>query len=368
MSFRIARGIAGGWAWVVFLALSLAVANGAPQDKEEKEDKNDDVDISLYGRFWPRLTYRDGSRSSTDITDALSRVGIAAKSKVTDSVTALLTGEWDVDIEANGDFGDARQAFAGLQSADYGLVAIGKQWDPHYNVVAQVTDVYYHRSSPFGYEYEGPYRTNNLVRYAHSFKGFEVDAGVQVNGALQDGAGQDRVFRTNAGVSTAPDHLDSASIGIGHRHGPVYLGVSYLRQSGAMERDEDLRRNIVGVGGSWDVTEDLYFAFTYQKIDQNSLKQDERSVLDNRAPYTLDILASCSLARGYTIIAGLFAYDDDRDDSASNQVLGSNLTLIKELNSSMDVFVEWFRSDFRKRENVNTFSLGFRFDFDVTIY
>ena len=148
MSFRVARGIAAGWAWAVFLPLSLAVANGAP-DKEEKEDKDDDVDISLYGRFWPRLTFRDGSQSSTDITDALSRVGIAVKSEVTDSVTALLTGEWDVDIEANGDFGDARQAFAGLQSADYGLVAIGKQWDPHYNVVAQVTDVYYHRSSPF---------------------------------------------------------------------------------------------------------------------------------------------------------------------------------------------------------------------------
>ena len=146
MSCRVARGIAGGWAWVVFLPLSLAFAYGA---SPEKKDKDNDVDISLYGRFWPRLTFRDGSQSSTDITDALSRVGIAAKSEVTDSVTALLTGEWDVDIEANGDFGDARQAFAGLQSTDYGLVAIGKQWDPHYNVVAQVTDVYYHRSSPF---------------------------------------------------------------------------------------------------------------------------------------------------------------------------------------------------------------------------
>ncbi|MYD94739.1 MAG: porin [Chloroflexi bacterium] len=365
MSCRVARGIAGGWAWVVFLPLSLAVAKGA---SPEKKDKDDDVDISLYGRFWPRLTFRDGSQSSTDITDALSRVGIAAKSEVTDSVTALLTGEWDVDIEANGDFGDARQAFAGLQSTDYGLVAIGKQWDPHYNVVAQVTDVYYHRSSPFGYDYEGPYRTNNLVRYAHSFKGFKVDASVQVNGELQDGAGQDRIFRTNAGVSTAPDHVDAASVGIGHRYGPVYLGVSYLRQSGAIARDEELRRNIFGVGGSWDVTEDLYLAFTYQKIDHDFVKQDERSLVDNRAPYTFDILASCSLGRGYRVIAGLFAYDDDRDGFASDRVLGSNLTLTKELNSSMDVFVEWLQRDFRKRENVSTFSLGFRFDFDAAIF
>ncbi len=330
--------------------------------------KADDAHISLYGRLWPRLTYRDGSRSSTDITDALSRVGIAAEAKVTDSVTALLKGEWDVDLEANGDIGDARQAYVGLQSADYGLIAIGKQWDPHHNIVAKVTDVYYHRFSPFGYDYEGPYRTNNLVRYAHDFRGFKVDVGMQVNGELQDGAGQDRVFRTNAGVSTAPNHFDAASVGIGYRSGPAYLGVSYLRQSGEGAKEEDLRRDIVGIGGSWDVTDNLYLAFTYQNIAHHFVKRGGRPVEEHRDPYTLDVLASYSLGKGYKGIAGFFAYDDDRGGSDARKVLGSNITLIKELNSSMDVFAEWLRRDFQKQKTVNTFSLGFRYDFDTEIF
>ncbi|MCY4614238.1 MAG: hypothetical protein OXB94_11560 [Nitrospira sp.] len=48
--------------------------------------------VSLYGRFWPRVTYRDGKDTSTDITDALSRVGFKAQSKVNNNLTAFMGG------------------------------------------------------------------------------------------------------------------------------------------------------------------------------------------------------------------------------------------------------------------------------------
>ena len=330
--------------------------------------KDDAVNVSLYGRFWPRLTYRDAEESSTDITDALSRVGINSDAKVTDDVTALLKGEWDVDIEANGDLGDARLAYTGLRSTDYGQITIGKQWDPHFNIVAEVVDVYYHRSSPFGYDHESPFRTNNLVRYAHGFGGFNVDLGMQVNGELQDGAGDDRVFRTNGGVSSAPRHVDAASAGMSYRYGPAYLGVSYLRQNGDGALDEDLTRDTIGVGGSWNATDDLYLAFAYQSIQHEFMTRGEGGMVDDEQDrYTLDVLASYTFGHGYKAIGGMFAYDDGIDASDSNESLGYTFTLIKELNASMDVFGEWVQRGFETQETVNTFSLGFRYDFDVPI-
>ena len=107
-----------------------------------------DTDVSIYGRFWPRLTYENSDGSSTDITDALSRVGIKATTQITEGLSAVLHGEWDVDIEQNGNFGDARQAYVGIKSDDLGMVAIGKQWDPYFNTVAEVTDIFYHRGKP----------------------------------------------------------------------------------------------------------------------------------------------------------------------------------------------------------------------------
>ncbi len=74
------------------------------------EEAVKDTDVSVYGRFWPKLTYKEDGDSSTDITDALSHVGIKATTQITETLSAVLHGEWDVDIEANGDFGDARVA------------------------------------------------------------------------------------------------------------------------------------------------------------------------------------------------------------------------------------------------------------------
>ena len=328
--------------------------------------KDDNVNVSLYGRLWPRLTYRDGDNSSTDITDALSRVGISADAKVSDSVTAFLKGEWDVDVEANGNFGDARQAYVGLKSDTYGLIAIGKQWDPHFNITAEVTDIYYHRSSPFGYDYAGPFRTNNLVRYANSYGGLKVDIGVQVNGDAEGSNGG-----ANDADGATPNHFDAASAGVGYNFPfySSYLGVSYLHQSAATS-GTNYERNFFGIGGSTKPIERLYFAFTYQYITE------ERAV--NRSPdpsnpifmnekldqYTLDVLASYDLGSDYTGIAGFFGYDDG---FANGEILGYTITLIKRLNSSTKVFGEWLRRDPDTGATADTFSIGIRYDFDAPI-
>jgi predicted porin len=317
-----------------------------------------DTDVSIYGRFWPRVTYNDvdGGDSSTDITDALSRVGIKAETQITETLSAVLHGEWDVDIEKNGNFGDARQAYVGLKSEGLGMVAIGKQWDPYYNLVAEVTDIFYHRASPFGYDNQGPFRSSNLVTYANSLGGLSINAGMQVDGTSGSNDG-----------GTHSDNVDAASVGASLRSGPVYIGVSYLRQNqddrvldnGDQENRE---RNYFGVGGSLNVIDNLYLAVTYQYITDN---YDDGSELN---PYTLDVAASYSFGGGITALAGF--YTSDPDDG--NELMGYNVTLIKEVHPALDVFAEWVLTDYDptdvKKQDSNTFSLGFRYDFDVQIF
>ena len=315
-----------------------------------------DTDVSIYGRFWPRVTYNsvDGGDSSTDITDALSRVGIKAKTQITETLSAVLHGEWDVDIENNGNFGDARLAYVGLQSEGMGMVAIGKQWDPYYNLVAEVTDIYYHRASPFGYDQqEGPFRSTNLVTYANSIGGLKINAGMQVDG----------VSGSNDG-GTHSDNVDAASVGASLRSGPVYIGASYLRQN---RDDADIERDSFGVGGSLNVMDNLYLAATYQYIADNS---DDGSELN---PFTLDVVASYSFGGGITALAGFFMHDDE-ETVKSKELMGYTVTLIKEVHPALDVFVEWVLTDYDQEDaendilDSNTFSLGFRYDFDVQIF
>ena len=108
---------------------------------EEHENK---VSVSLYGRLWPKVTYTNPSDGdpSTDIKDALSRIGVSADYKLSETLTAVLQAEMRVNLGADGsqDFLTEHLGYVGLQGSDFGLLAIGTQWNPYYNIVAEVTD------------------------------------------------------------------------------------------------------------------------------------------------------------------------------------------------------------------------------------
>ena len=391
--------------------------------------------VSLYGRFWPRVTYRDGKDTSTDITDALSRVGLKAESKVNNNLTAFMGGEWDIDLEQNGDWGDARLAYIGVEHSRYGYLAIGKQWDAHYRIVTEGSDIFYNRRSPYGFNEEGGFRSNNQIQYANRFGDFKLAAMLQVNGEgcrgirvggriRPNNAGDctgsgERVFE-GGGIRTAtdPDHVDAASIGIAY-DGPFYLGVSYLRANApkgtasvgpdqtfyGLNRNlsrlggSDTRRDFIGVGGRWQATDDLYLGFTYQYLRhfEGAVNPGDLELKQNR--YTLDLLGTYDFGGGWKALVDVYLHDRDSGNRSpldrGPSLIGNAVTLIKELNPAMDVFVEWVRDDFGNPtlvavgENgnprtdvdgnpvrnawtdtgiVNKFSLGFRYDFDKKIY
>ena len=188
--------------------------------------------VVVYGSLRPSLTYTDdGDDTNYDVTDFLTRVGIKGHVDISEGLTAIYQGEWDADIEADGDFGDARQAYVGIRTG-LGQIAIGKQWDPHFNIVAEVTDIFNHRSSPFAYDDISPFRTNNLVTYMAHMGGLSLQAGARFDGASDDDNASDN------GSASEPDDADAGSIGIGYRMGPLYAGVSFLEVHHAEDREQ----------------------------------------------------------------------------------------------------------------------------------
>ena len=301
-----------------------------------------DTSVSLYGRLWPKITFTSPSEGdqSTDITDALSRLGVSAKYKLTDTLSAIALAEVRINLGHDGseDFFTEHLGYVGLESSNMGLFAIGTQWNPYYNIVAAVTDVYYHRASPFGYDNVGPFREEQIVRYALSFSGVSLDLGTQLKG---QGAGE--------------EDYDKVYAGLGYSYGPVYVGVAYLGDASGMEQ-----RDYVGLGASLSLMDDLYVAVTYQSLDYEMSPNRE----------SLDVAATYSFGSGYTLIAGLFTYDADVDTSDLHHI-GHNLTLVKALTGNVKVFTEWLRKDFDESDNsgqtVDQLSLGIRIDFNAQV-
>ena len=327
--------------------------------------------VTVYGSLRPSLTNSDfGDDSSTDVTDFLTRVGVKGHVAIGEGLTAVYRGEWDADIEANGDFGDARLAYVGLQTG-LGQIAIGKQWDPHFNIIAEVTDIFNHRSSPFGYDEISPFRTNQLVTYMAQMGGLNIQAGARFNGSSENNAG-------GASDSSEPDDADAGSIGIGYRMGPLYAGVSYLEQHEA----KDYERSFTGLGASMDVSENLYLAITYQdiEVDNHELMDKDGMVMSPVMDYdqsSFDLAAAMALGGGYKLKASYFDFDGDDQPTAINDkgettemrrsYDGYNLTLERQLNDQVRVHAEWLQRDIEDGDEQDHFSIGFRYDFEAEL-
>ena len=308
--------------------------------------------VIVYGSLRPSVTYSDfDDDTSTDVTDFLSRVGIKGHVDISESMTAFYRGEWDADIEANGDFGDARLAYVGIKGG-LGQIAIGKQWDPHFNIVAEVTDIFNHRSSPFAYDERSPLRTNQLVTYAAQLGGLNLQAGARFDGTPDNSAGGDH------SDTSEPDDADAGSIGIGYRMGPMYAGVSYLEVHG----EEDRETSFTGLAASMNTSENLYLAVTYQDIEDDDVPQ-ANGVADFDQS-SLDLAAAMALGGGYKLKTSYFDWDGDDNGRSFD---GYNLTLERQLNDNLRVHAEYLQRDIEHGEEEDHISIGFRYDFEAEL-
>ena len=346
-------------------AMTTAADTHAKEAMAEAQKKHG---VVVYGSLRPSLTHSDfGDDSGTDVTDFFSRVGVKGHVDIREGLTAVYRGEWDADIGTDGDFGDARLAYVGLKTG-LGKIAIGKQWDPHFNIVAGVTDIFNHRLSPFAWHETSPVRSNNLVTYAAQMGGLSLQAGARFDGSTEGsapGAAKDE--------GTEPDDADAASIGIGYRMGPLYAGVSYLEEHGA----EDYERSFTGVAASMDVTETLYLAVAYQDIEEENHTEDtiaepvdgmgDGAVAhdhDDHDQSSLDLAAAMALGGGYKLKASYFDWDGDGNGRSFD---GYNLTLENQLNDAVRVYAEWLQRDIEHGDEEDHLSIGIRYDFEAEL-
>lgn len=317
-------------------------------ETRQKQAKNikRDYGVTLYGSLRPALTISDFGKgnTSTDVSDFYSRIGFKGQTALNADTSAFFQGEWDIDIEADADFGNARLGFVGLKGK-FGKIAIGKQYNPHYNTVAVVTDIFHNRASPFAYDEAGPARTNQLITYSYANKGFTLEAGVQFNGHTAYSAGGDN---TQANQRA---HIDSNTLGVGYNMGDIYLGASYLDQKINKENEKEF----FSLAASWRLTHNTYLAATYRDI-QSAIGGSRFS------QSSFDIATSYALSESFIFKTAYFQWDGDGQGRTFD---GYNFTLENKLHDSVLVFIEWLTRDVKNNAQQHHLSLGMRYDFEA---
>lgn len=305
--------------------------------------------LTVYGTFRPVFTVEnDGSDSSADIRDGLSRFGLAGSTPVLESSKAFFRGEWNVRIadggQIDGTSSGARKALVGIEG-EFGRVAIGKQRPPHYNLIAEHTDIFNHAASPYAYDNVGPFFVDNLTSYQYNLEGFSFQA----------------AFRSDG--STGKDNEDMINAGVGFNMANVYFAAAYLKvvlPEVADANEEGAESENMALAAYINLDK-LYLATAYQAVTQTPESGNDVDVT------TLDISAAYSLPNRYKVKAGVFIYDDGIDGAASQSNQGVNLTLERQLADNVRVHIEYLNKDFDEADATSAVSVGFRYDFDAEL-
>jgi predicted porin len=183
--------------------------------------------VILYGVLDEAVVYQNnagaGKRISMDSLSGLngSRWGLTGAEDLGGEIQAIFTIESGVNVN-NGAFGQGgtafgRQVFVGLNSAKYGSITLGRQYDMIAYFAQQVTlqgryggsNIFMH---PADVDNTGnTIRANNAVRYmSRSYSGFTFGGEYSVGGV--------------AGNTTANSGY---SLGVGYANGPLTFGAAF---------------------------------------------------------------------------------------------------------------------------------------------
>jgi len=320
---------------------SIQVQQVAPSTPVAKEGET----FALYGTFRPTLEYRDegdDDNDNADVRDALSRIGVRGSLAISENLKAIAKGEWSVDISDNGDFGRARQAYAGLEG-NFGRVAIGKQRPPQYLLVAEYVDIFNHANSPYAYDSVGPFFVDNLTTYEYRAGDFSLLTAAQFNGDSGD------------------DFSDMINLGLGYDRNDLHLAVTYLQSTAPAEDDSTLEGDELTI---WALAyadtffDKLYTALAYQDISRDI------DLGEDRDGSTIDLSFAYPITDYYKIKTGYFDYDDDINTNESNSYWGYNLTFEWQPRNDVRLHVEYLERNFDERSDFNSLAVGIRYDFE----
>ncbi|GIU26604.1 hypothetical protein TUM4644_22840 [Shewanella colwelliana] len=322
---------------VISETTSTSPTANKPSEKVSKAPQNN---VRVYATMRPTYGYFDEKGESFwDVRDALSHAGIKASNEFMPGWTAVLHGEWGIDISNNGDFGKARRAYVAVESP-VGRVGIGKQRPPQYLLIAEYVDIFNHANSPFSYDAEGIFFVDNMVTYRLQTGGFNWLAAGQFDG---DG-GSDRADLVNLGVSYDINGFHSA--------------ITYLQQDSITANQVDGDDEVWAAVLANDFGNGLYLAAAYQDKRYN-----RDLVPEQRTGHTLDISGAYRLSEQFRLKLGYFDFDDGHRAFLSQGYDGYNTTLEWLPDDNLRFHIEYLTRNYDYLDDFDSWSVGFRYDF-----
>jgi hypothetical protein len=313
--------------------LSLTESSNTPMKKNS---------LRAYATVRPTFAYVDESgETSLDVRDALSHAGFKATSSIDKEWSAVLHGEWGMDLSGNGDFGKARQVYVALNSP-LGTVGIGKQRPTQYSFIAEYVDIFNHGNSPFAYDSESTFFVDNLITYKLNTGDFTWMLASQFNGSEGD------------------NYNDLTNIGLSYDKDAFHTAFTYLiqkRNSGGVKEGED---EVVAGSLAYEFTNSFYLAIGYQ-----SRNYQRNSEPNERDGHTIDISASYRLSKALKLKLGVFDFSDDHNTTQSQDFNGYNTTLEWLPTSSLRFHIEYLHREFEYLDDFSSISIGFRYDLSL---
>ncbi len=319
----------------------LEAAQATAKTQSSKEVTSSKGEVKVYASLRPTFgRIDDHGDDFSDVQDALSNAGFKSTYEFKPGWTAIMHGEWSVDIANNADFGTARQVYVGVRTP-YGQVAIGKQRPVQYTLIAEYVDIFNHRSSPFAYDVEGPFFVDNLVTYEHTIDNFKFMLGGQFNGP----SGEDDNDFFNTGLAYDADGL--------------HLALAYSSKNEFDENDIKLGGvDVLGFSVAKEFDSGVYAAAAYQSVDYDFIQERDGD--------TVDVSLGYRFAPEYRVKVGYFAFDDGKVDAETENHDGANLTLEWLPSDNLRFHLEYLTKSYDELEDSDSITIGFRYDYANT--
>jgi len=303
-------------------------------------EKNND--LRVYATVRPTFGYIDENNEKLwDVRDALSHAGFKATTHFDKEWSAVLHGEWGIDLSNNGDFGKARQVYVAVNSPA-GTIGIGKQRPAQYLFIAEYVDIFNHSNSPFAYDPESIFFVDNLITYNLKVGDLTWMLASQFNGS----EGDNNSDLTNAGISYDKNGLHGA--------------FTYLTQNSLSEGVKSGVDEVFAGSLAYEFPNSIYVAIGYQ--NRNYQRYSE---LNDRDGHTIDVSASYRLSENYKLKLGVFDFSDGHDHLLSRDFNGYNTTFEWLPNPSLRFHLEYLYRDFEYLNDFSSISIGFRYDFSL---
>jgi predicted porin len=222
---------------LIAMAVAATVATPMVASAAMLQSAGDQEGINLYGSFRPQYTNQD---SASIIRDGGSRWGIQGTHDLGNGAESFYHLERKFDT-SNANFStDGRLAFAGLRGG-WGSLTAGQQWVPYYDAVVSPNDPFptIGATNWYGIAAGQLNRVGNNLTY-------KLPGGMAIGGGLAVIVDGDR---DEPGVVEDND-IDSTSLGLTAKAGPVDLGFGWNEVSSAAFNGDDVTR--IGLTAAMD--------------------------------------------------------------------------------------------------------------------